>query len=87
MDIIYGSRIITGVDSQRQAWEDLANAPTNHFLLSVIESQCPEVMQEIRNALEVGNLGKAQELNGYLKALEDTIDFLGKNVSESLSDK
>lgn len=85
--VLFGKNAIETSDAERASWEDLAHGQNNTFLIGVLESQCSQVLLDIRLSLESGNMGKAQEFNGYLKCLEDQIDFLTKGIEEGLSNK
>lgn len=87
IQIQFGNFIISTAEESRPQWEDLGNAPTNTFLATAIAAQGERVSAKIREALSNNDLGKARELDGYVTALENVVDFIIKGIDEGLKEK
>lgn len=86
IQIPLGDKFIEVDDDKKIDLEDLANSPSNVTLLGILNDQCFEKAKEMRTYVESGDLGKAQESNGYIKALEDLSRLLSEGLGQSVRD-
>lgn len=86
IQVPFGENYIEVDDDKKPELEDLSHSPTNKIILGLVNDQCLSKHEELRSAVSEGNLGKAQESNGYIKALEDISAMLSEGLSGSLKE-
>lgn len=84
IQVPFGQNFIDVDDDKKSELEDLSHSPTNAVLLGIINDQCLTKHAQMREGIEEGNLGKAQEANGYIKALEDLSQLLSEGLGQSV---
>lgn len=85
MMIKFGSDEIE-VDIPKESLKDLSDNPDTHILVRILTTKCKSMFPELREAVASKMYDTASSIESQIKAYESVIDFIEKDLSDSLRD-